>query len=96
MRIRISRNKSDFLKYMDKSNRQADFHGGTRKTLCTQMHRAGVPLATAIRLMRHKDSRLAMVDYCDEQQLDTLKAMESLPTPPPQQSQAEGDQKIGG
>src|SRR5258706_2432790 len=93
---RVRRSKSDFLKYMDRSGRQADFHGGTRKTMCTQMHRAGVPLATAMRLMRHTDSRLTMVDYCDEQQLDTLKAMESLPKPAASQPPIDGDQKIGG
>jgi integrase len=96
---RVDRNKSDFLKYLDKSGRQADFHGGTRKTFCTQMHRAGVPLATAMRLMRHTDSRLTMVDYCDEEQLDTQKAIESLPKPPdslPAEPPAEGSQKISG
>jgi hypothetical protein len=63
------------------------------------MHRAGVPLATAMRLMRHTDSRLTMVDYCDEEQLDTQKAIESLPKPPdslPVEPPAEGSQKISG
>jgi hypothetical protein len=64
------------------------------------MHRAGVPLATAMRLMRHKDSRLTMVDYCDDEQLDTLRAVESLPKPPVQSPQAtpetDGDQKLSG
>jgi hypothetical protein len=96
---RVERNKSDFLNYMDKAKRQADFHGGTRKTFCTQMHRAGVPLATAMRLMRHTDSRLTMVDYCDDEQLDTTQAVESLPQPSaslPAEPSAEGDKKVGG
>src|SRR5438477_963550 len=46
------------------------------------MHRAGVPLATAMRLMRHTDARLTLVDYCDEEQLETVKAIESLPAVP--------------
>lgn len=55
--------------YMDAMGRQADFHGGTRKTLCSRMHRAGVPLAQAMRVMRHTDARLTMVDYADDDQI---------------------------
>lgn len=57
------------IQYRDDMGRQADFHGGTRKTLCTRMHRANVPLAVAMRVMRHTDARLTMVDYADDAQL---------------------------
>jgi integrase len=57
------------IPYFDAMGRQADFHGGTRKTLCTRMHRGNVPLATAMRTMRHTDARLTMVDYADDGQL---------------------------
>jgi integrase len=93
---RAARNRSDFLKYKDAQGRQADFHGGTRKTLCTQMHRANVPLATAMRIMRHTDARLTMVDYCDDEQLDTLNAVEKVRELTDRQKPTEGDQKLGG
>jgi integrase len=57
------------IPWKDGLGRQADFHGGTRKTLCTRMHRAGVPLAAAMRVMRHTDAKLTMVDYTDDGQL---------------------------
>jgi hypothetical protein len=49
--------------------RAVDFHAGTRKTLCTRMHRGNVPLAMAMRVMRHTDARLTLVDYADDGQL---------------------------
>ena len=54
------------IDYKDGMGRQADFHAGTRKTLCTRLHRSGKPLAVAMRVMRHTDARLTMVDYCDD------------------------------
>jgi hypothetical protein len=39
------------------------------------MHRGNVPLAVAMRVMRHTDARLTMVDYADDGQL----AGEALP-----------------
>ena len=57
------------IPYMDAMGRQADFHGGTRKTLCTRLHRAGVPLATAMRIMRHTDAKLTMKTYTDDELL---------------------------
>jgi len=69
------------IPYMDDMGRQADFHGGTRKTLCTRMHRAGVPLAVAMRKMRHTDSRLTLVDYTDDDGLEMDAAV--LPELPP-------------
>jgi integrase len=57
------------IAYKDEQGRQADFHGGTRKTMCSRMHKAGVPLAVAMRRMRHTDAKLTMVDYTDDQQI---------------------------
>jgi integrase len=62
------------IPYKDDMGRQADFHGGTRKTLCTRLHRSNVPLATAMRVMRHTDSRLTLVDYTDDEQLAVAEA----------------------
>jgi integrase len=56
------------IPYKDDMGRQADFHG-LRKTLCSRMHRAGVPLAVAMKRMRHTDAKLTMIDYTDEQQI---------------------------
>lgn len=67
------------IPWMDEQGRQADFHGGTRKTLCTRLHRAGVPLVTAMRIMRHTDSKLTLVDYTDDSQLGVEDAITSLP-----------------
>jgi integrase len=54
------------IPYKDGMGRQADFHGGSRKTMASRMHRAGVPLAVAMRRMRHTDAKLTLVDYCDD------------------------------
>ncbi len=67
------------IPYQDDQGRQVDFHGGTRKTLCTRMHRAGVPLAIAMKTMRHTDARLTMVDYADDEQLQGEAATAVLP-----------------
>jgi integrase len=56
------------IPYKDDMGRQADFHSN-RKTMNSRMHRAGVPLAVAMRRMRHTDARLTMIDYTDEQQI---------------------------
>ena len=54
--LRIEDWKADLaaaeIPYKDEMGRHADFHGGTRKTLCNRMHRANVPLAAAMRRMR--------------------------------------------
>lgn len=70
--------------YLDKMGRQADFHAGTRKTLCTRMQRNNVPLASAMRVMRHTDSRLTLVDYTDDHQVtgDVLPEVHLPPRPP--------------
>ena len=67
------------IPWKDDQGRQVDFHAGTRKTLCTRLHRAGVPLAIAMRVMRHTDAKLTMVDYVDDGQLDMDQAIRNLP-----------------
>jgi integrase len=81
------------IPYKDQMGRQADFHGGTRKTMCSRMHRAGVPLAVAMRRMRHTDSKLTMVDYVDDEQIGMeAGTLPELPTVPgPAQVVATGD-----
>jgi integrase len=76
------------IPYMDDMGRVVDFHAGTRKTLCTRMHRAGVPLATAMRIMRHTDARLTMVDYADDGQLGGELLPELTAGQPPATDQA--------
>ena len=64
--------------WTDSMGRKADFHGGTRKTLCNQMQRANIPLATAMRQMRHTDARLTMVDYTDDDQVALAEPMPEI------------------
>lgn len=71
--------KTAKIPYADEMGRVADFHGGTRKTLCSRMHRQGIPLAVAMRIMRHTDARLTMVDYADDEQLGTEEAIDAMP-----------------
>jgi integrase len=63
------------IKYSDEMGRQLDFHAGTRKTLCTRMNRSGVPLAVAMKTMRHIDARLTLVDYTDDEQVGVAAAV---------------------
>jgi integrase len=67
------------IPYRDGQGRTVDFHAGTRKTLCTRLNRKGVPLAQAMRIMRHTDIRLTSVDYVDDSQLGTEQVI--LPEP---------------
>ena len=39
------------------------------------MHKAGVPLAVAMRRMRHTDARLTLVDYTDAEQIGAEAAV---------------------
>jgi integrase len=66
------------IDYLDATGHVADFHAGTRKTLCTRMHRNNVPLAIAMRVMRHTDSRLTLADYTDEEQLGISEVMNGM------------------
>ena len=71
------------IPYKDDQGRQVDFHAGTRKTLCTRMHRAGRSLAEAMKVMRHTNAKLTMVDYCDDEQIGGAPLPETLPAPAP-------------
>jgi integrase len=66
--------KAAGVDYRDAQGRRADFHGGTRKTLCSRLHKAGVPLAVAMKRMRHTDAKLTMVDYTDADQIGMDRA----------------------
>jgi hypothetical protein len=84
--------KAADIPYLDGQGRQADFHGGTRKTLCSRMHKAGVPLAVAMRRMRHTDARLTLVDYTDAEQIGAEAAvLPEVPAAPPAKSGASTD-----
>jgi excisionase family DNA binding protein len=54
-----------------------DFHA-FRHTYCTALHRAGVSLHLAQRLMRHSDARLTTRVYSDENQLPLAEAAGKL------------------
>ena len=55
------------IPYMDEMKRQADSTAAPARTMCNRMHKANVPLAVAMRRMRHTDAKLTMVDYTDDQ-----------------------------
>jgi integrase len=67
------------IPYKDDQGRQADFHAGTRKTLCTRLNRSGIAPRVAMQLMRHTDIKLTMVDYTDDGQLALDEAIAALP-----------------
>jgi hypothetical protein len=76
------------ITYTDEMGRAADFHAGTRKTLCSRMHREGVSPAVAMRRMRHADLELTMVDYTDDTQIGMEAAVlpELVAAPRPAQT----------
>ncbi len=51
-----------------------------RKTFGTELARAGVPLATSQKLMRHSDPKLTSNIYTDLKNLDLLTAVSSMPS----------------
>jgi integrase len=75
--------KAAGIPWADANGRRADFHGGTRKTLCSRMHRSGVPLAIAMRTMRHTDVKLTMVDYVDDHVLGHGNVLPEIVAAPP-------------
>ena len=87
---RIERFKLDLKKagipYQDALGRYADFHS-LRKTLGTNLAKAGVPRRTAMSVMRHRDGKLTDRIYTDENLLgvetaiDVLPAFMGLPSP---------------
>lgn len=70
------------IPYKDEMGRQADFHAGTRKTLCTRLHRSGRSLAEAMKVMRHTNAKLTMVDYTDSEQIGGEPLPELMPVVP--------------
>lgn len=54
------------IPYKDGMGRQADFHGGTRKTMCTRLNASGAPSVKVMRLMRVTDQRLVTDTYQDD------------------------------
>lgn len=80
--------KAAGIPYKDAMGRVVDFHAGCRKTLCTRLHKAGVPLAQAMRVMRHTDARLTMVDYLDDVVLGAAVLPEALPPSPAKPAEA--------
>jgi len=80
---RIERFKRDLKKagiaYTDALGRFADFHS-LRKTLCTNLAKAGVPRRTAMSVMRHSDGKLTDKVYTDENLLGVETAIDVLPT----------------
>lgn len=72
------------IPYLDDMGRQLDFHGGCRQTLCTHMHRQGIPQREAMRRMRVTDPRLLNDVYADDVQLAGLMApLSEVVAPPP-------------
>ena len=76
---RESREKSDFLKYVDSQGRFADFHC-LRHTFITNLARANVSPKTAQSLARHSDIRLTMDIYTHVEQEEQATAIRGLPS----------------
>ncbi len=80
---RIERFKRDLKKagiaYQDTMGRYADFHA-LRKTLGTNLAKAGVPRRVAMSVMRHSDGKLTDKIYTDENLLGIETAIDVLPT----------------
>jgi integrase len=87
------------IPYKDEQGRQADFHA-LRMAFGTYLQRAGVPIRTAMQLMRHSDIRLTAKVYTDPSLLDTAGAVAKLPklgeAPKTEQGPKEGNEKAAG
>jgi integrase len=62
----------------DAEGKRADFHS-LRYSFCTFLARAGVPIRTAMELMRHRDPKLTLQLYTDAGHLETDEAVSRLP-----------------
>ncbi len=71
--------KAAGIDYCDALGHFADFHS-LRKTLGTNLAKAGVPSRVAMMLMRHSDRKLTDKIYTDENLLGTWSAIEALPS----------------
>ena len=67
------------IQYKDSQGRQADFHA-LRYKFRMSMEEANVSPRVTMALMRHSDMRLTQNTYTDAKQLQTSKAIESLPS----------------
>jgi len=76
------------IPYQDEDGLFADFHSN-RDTFITNLGRARVPLVTAQKLARHHDPKLTSNVYTHLGLSDKASAIESLPTPPSEDSNAE-------
>ena len=85
------------IPYKDEMGRAADFHGGCRQTLCTRLHRQGVPQLQAMRRMRVTDSKLLNQVYVDDAQIaaSMTPLPEVLPTAPTTTSDADKTASAG-
>lgn len=66
------------IPYIDESGRRLDFHA-LRVTFGYLLRIAGVPLDERMRLMRHSDPKLTMVEYGDVSQLELVNSVAMLP-----------------
>jgi integrase len=84
------------ISYKDEQGRQADFHA-LRMAFGTYLQRAGVPIRTAMQLMRHSDIRLTAKVYTDPTLLDTAGAVAKLPRlgQPSEQKDEQGGKATG-
>ena len=73
-----ARERSDFLKFLDASDRYADFHS-LRHTFISNLARSGVHPKMAQTLARHSDINLTMNVYTHTVIGDQAAAVESLP-----------------
>ena len=73
------------IPYKDDQGRVVDFHA-LRKTLCTDLGRAGVNPWQAMRIMRHSDIQLTVRTYTDASQLPLQDALAKLASLTPDRS----------
>jgi len=66
------------IPYVDGKGEYADFHS-LRKTLGTELGKAGVPIRVAMELMRHSDVKLTTKIYTDAGMLPIWEAVGALP-----------------
>jgi integrase len=66
------------IERLDSVGRSIDIHS-LRKTFGTMLARAGVPLTTTQRLMRHSDPQLTAKLYIDVDPVDMMQALDRLP-----------------
>ena len=78
---RDSRQRSDFLTYVDEDGLFADFHAN-RHTFVSNLGKAGVNLTTAQKLARHHDPKLTANIYTHLEVTDLAGAVAFLPSPP--------------